>query len=167
MSAATFFSGSLPPNALQMFEILKVQAIAHSTFFRHQEMYLQPAVRLVWKKQQESLHHGIKQKGAAVALAGDGRADSHSAKYGTYSLLDLDGQIIIHTQLVTVSYALSRYYLMFILYIVNGSDKQIPHGKEELDRALKFLKDSGVSVGVLVTDRHTQIKGGLSCQNEN
>ena len=105
MSAAILFSGSLPSKALQMFEILNVHAIARSTFFRHQEMYLQPAVRTVWRRQQESMLHDLKQKATPVALAGDGRADSpgHSAKYGTYSLLDLNRQQIIHTQLVTVS----------------------------------------------------------------
>lgn len=106
MSAAILFSGSLPSKALQMFEILNVHAIARNTFFRHQEMFLQPAVRSAWKRQQESLLCDLKQKGNPVALAGDGRADSpgHSAKYGTYSLLDLDCQKIIHTQLVTVSF---------------------------------------------------------------
>lgn len=33
--------------------------------------------------------------------------------------------------------------------------------KEGLDRALKFLKDEGVPVGVLVTDRHKQINKWL------
>ena len=38
--------------------------------------------------------------------------------------------------------------------------------KEGLDRALKFLKDSGVPVGVLVTDRHTQINKWLKESHE-
>ena len=95
--------GSLPSKALQMFEILNVHAVARNTFFRHQEMYLQPAVRSVWKRQQESLLCDLNKKGTPVALAGDG-SPGHSAKYGTYSLLDLDCQKIIHTQLVTVSF---------------------------------------------------------------
>ena len=35
-----------------------------------------------------------------------------------------------------------------------------------LDRALKFLKDSGISVRVLVTDRHTQINKWLKESHE-
>ena len=90
-----------------MFEILNVCAIARNTFFRHQEMYLQPAIQYVWKRQQETIFRDLKQKGTPVTLAGDGRADNpgHSAKYGTYSLLDLNCMKIIHTQLVTVRFA--------------------------------------------------------------
>lgn len=39
-----------------------------------------------------------------VKLAGDGRADSpgFSAKFGTYSLLDVEGNKILHFELVQV-----------------------------------------------------------------
>ena len=105
MSAAILFSGSLPSKALQVFDILNVHAIARNTFFRHQEKYLQPAVRSVWTRQQRSVFQDLKQKRIPLALAGDGRADSpgHSAKYGTYSLLELNCKKIIITQLVAVS----------------------------------------------------------------
>ncbi len=105
MSAAILFSGSLSAKALRIFEILNVQAIARAIFFRHQETFLQPAVRSVWTRQQQSMFQSQKERGIPLALAGDGRADSpgHSAKYGTYSLLDVNCKKIIITQLVAVS----------------------------------------------------------------
>ena len=41
-----------------------------------------------------------------VNLAGDGRADTpgHSAKYGAYSMLDLDEGVVVSVQLVQVTY---------------------------------------------------------------
>ena len=121
MSAAILFSGSLPSKALRLFRFMDVAAIARVTFFRHQEKYLQPAVRTVWSKQQESIFADLKQKRAPLALAGDGRADSpgHSAKYGTYTLVDLNSNKIIATQLVAVSstsndiYSYLSYYFLF------------------------------------------------------
>ncbi len=105
MSAAILFSGSLSAKALHIFEIMNVHAIARTTFFRHQKKYLQPAVHSVWTRQQQSIFQILKENGTPLALAGDGRADSpgHSAKYGTYSLLDVNCKKIIITQLVAVS----------------------------------------------------------------
>lgn len=59
----------------------------------------------VWTRQQQSIFQILKENGTPLALAGDGRADSpgHSAKYGTYSLLDVNCKKIIITQLVAVS----------------------------------------------------------------
>ena len=43
--------------------------------------------------------------GKALTLGGDGRADTpgHSAKYGSYGLLDLDLMLVVHIELVQVS----------------------------------------------------------------
>ena len=43
--------------------------------------------------------------GKALTLGGDGRADTpgHSAKYGSFGLLDLDLMLVVHIELVRVS----------------------------------------------------------------
>ena len=43
-------------------------------------------------------------RGTSLSVGGDGRADSpgHSAKYGSYGLIDLDTNKVIHVQLVQV-----------------------------------------------------------------
>ena len=48
----------------------------------------------------------MKELGRTVVLGGDGRADSpgHSAKYGTYNMLDLDEDVVVDIQLVQVQH---------------------------------------------------------------
>lgn len=56
----------------------------------------------VWNEAQKDLLEKIE---LPVALAGDGRADSpgFSAKYGTYTMLDMKTNKILHAELVQVS----------------------------------------------------------------
>jgi hypothetical protein len=48
----------------------------------------------------------VKEVGRSVVLGGDGRADTpgHSAKYGTYSMVDLDDGVVVDIQLVQVQH---------------------------------------------------------------
>lgn len=103
-SAAILYSGALPSKALRMFQILNLATISRKTFFRHQGQYLQPAINSVWKHSQEVLLRSLKEKGNPLVLAGDGRSDSpgHSAKYGSYSILDLTCNKIVDFKLVQV-----------------------------------------------------------------
>lgn len=103
-SAAMLYSGSLPSKALHMFRILNVATISPKTFFRHQSLYLQPAISLVWKRTQETLCKALLETGKPLVLAGDGRSDSpgHSAKYGSYSVLELTCSKIVDFKLVQV-----------------------------------------------------------------
>ena len=103
-SAAILYSGALPSKALKMFRILNLSTITRKTFFRHQSQYLQPAVNSIWKASQELLLRSLKEKGDPLVLAGDGRSDSpgHSAKYGSYSILELTCNKIFDFKLVQV-----------------------------------------------------------------
>ena len=66
-----------------------------------QRSYLVPSVTAVWKRQQQELFEKIT---GTVKLGGDGRCDSpgHSAKYGTYTMMDLDQKKVLDLQLVQV-----------------------------------------------------------------
>jgi solute carrier family 8 (sodium/calcium exchanger) len=48
----------------------------------------------------------VKEVRRSVVLGGDGRADTpgHSAKYGTYSMVDLDEGVVVDIQLVQVQH---------------------------------------------------------------
>ena len=83
---------------------MNVPTIAYSTFMKHQNMYLHPAVQTTYQQQQSTLLNDIKAEGRELILGGDGRCDSpgHSAKYGTYSLMDVEQNKILHSQLVQV-----------------------------------------------------------------
>jgi len=104
LSAAILFSGSTPGKILQLLNRMRVACICDSTFYNHQKAYLYPAVVSVWKSQQTKLLAQCRGRGAALSIGGDGRADSpgHSAKYGSYSIIDFDTNKIIHMELVQV-----------------------------------------------------------------
>lgn len=59
---------------------------------------------MVWKAQQEAFIAQFQQEKKGLILAGDGRSDSpgHSAKYGSYSLIELTTGKIVDFQLVQV-----------------------------------------------------------------
>ena len=103
-SAAILYAGVLPSKALRIFKILNCSMITRESFFRHQSTYLQPAIRSVWERHQEVLLSVFREKGESLVVAGDGRADSpgHSAKYGSYSLIELTCNKVVDFKLVQV-----------------------------------------------------------------
>ena len=103
-SAAILNAGALPSKAIRVFEILNCSTISKKTFFRHQSIYLQPATCMVWEQHQQALLSILREKQTGLVVAGDGRADSpgHSAKYGSYSLLELTCNKVVDFKLVQV-----------------------------------------------------------------
>ena len=104
-----------------------------------QEKYVQPVSNSAYDRQQKEV---IKKKGP-VNLTGDGRSDSpgHSAKYGTYTLMDETSGKIVDFSLVHVSEVLSS----------NAMEN------EGCQRSLKKVISKKIKVRCLTTDRHTQI----------
>ncbi|XP_023819663.1 uncharacterized protein LOC101164121 isoform X2 [Oryzias latipes] len=78
-----------------------------------------------------------------IVLAGDGRSDSpgHSAKYGTYTMLELPANVIIDMQLSNE---------------VGGASHM---EKEGFIRSVNFLgTQQGLDIDVIITDRHVQLR---------
>ena len=103
-SASILYAGALPAHVLKMFRFMNLVTISRKTFFRHQKKILQPAVHSVWNRHQELLLSSLREKGDKLITAGDGRSDSpgHSAKYGSYSLLELTCNKIVDFKLIQV-----------------------------------------------------------------
>lgn len=76
--------------------------ITSRTFFRHQDSYLLPAIFRLWDQYQQAFFSQFSSNQTALVLGGDGRADSpgHCAKYGSYTLMELNHNIILDIQLV-------------------------------------------------------------------
>ena len=106
MSAAILCTGTLPSKSLRIFEFLNCSAISKPTFFQHQHKYLQLAIHMVWKTQQESFLAKFQEEKTPLVLARDGRSDSpgHSAKYGSYSFIELTANKVVDFQLVQVTF---------------------------------------------------------------
>lgn len=104
MSSSILFGGGSPTKVLRILKHMNVPTIGYSTFMNHQKKYLHPAVQRTYQQQQSTLLNNIKAEGRELILGGDGRCDSpgHSAKYGTYTLMDAEQNKILDSQLVQV-----------------------------------------------------------------
>ena len=100
------------------------------------------AVRNVWAKQQNDLFDKI--RGQGLLVGGDGRSDSmgYSAKYGSYTTVDLKRNKILHVDLVQSNEVKSSAHMDL----------------KGLQNTVKFFKDSGLKLSALITDRHRQIQ---------
>ena len=129
---------------------------------------MQPAITHIWECHQKALLARIKDAGTKIVLAGDGRADSpgHSAKYGTYSLLELTYNKVVDFQLVQVNTAHLPCFALFIgIYMLQSNEVAGSYHmeKEGLLRTLNYLQQQNVKTDmcVLVTDRQRQINKWL------
>ena len=76
LSAAILFSGSLPEQALRMLNHFGCSTITSRTFFWHQDSYLLQAIFCLWDQYQQAYFSQFSSDQTALALGGDGRADS-------------------------------------------------------------------------------------------
>ena len=104
LSAAMLFAGALPTKTLRVFEFLNCSSISLSTYHEHQTLYLQPTIMNVWNRQKMAMIEMLQALGEPLVLGGDGRSDSpgHSAKYGSYTFMDLEHNVILDVELVQV-----------------------------------------------------------------
>ncbi|ELT96829.1 hypothetical protein CAPTEDRAFT_225143 [Capitella teleta] len=96
-----------------MLDILGVQSIGYSSFMEHQRNFLQPAVKEVWLAEQKAVLQVAKQAEGGAAVGGDSRCDSpgHCAKFGSYSLMELQSGKIIDVQLVQSNEVGGSYHM--------------------------------------------------------
>ena len=105
LSASILFSGATPAKVLHLLDHLKMACIKDRTFFDHQKFYLLPSIKAIWKESQTVLLQQCIARGSPLSIGGDGRCDSpgHSAKFGSYGIVDMDSKKIIHLELVQVT----------------------------------------------------------------
>ena len=76
-----------------------------TTFFHHQKQLLFSAIKTVWERQQQTLIGLLHARNDRIVLGGDSRADSagHSAKYGTYTSIELMLNCILDVKIIARS----------------------------------------------------------------
>ncbi|XP_041457112.1 uncharacterized protein LOC121430959 isoform X2 [Lytechinus variegatus] len=143
LSSAILFAGASATKIFKIFKIMNLRGISTSTFNEHQTKYLQPAVILEWRKAQSAILTNIKASEHDLIVGGDGRSDSpgHSAKFGSYTLMDLRTDKVIDVQLVQCT------------EVKNSNAMEL----EGLKRALEKMDAEAVEIKTIVTDRHLQI----------
>ncbi|XP_041464943.1 uncharacterized protein LOC121415701 [Lytechinus variegatus] len=142
LSAAILYGGASPTKVLRVLNHMNLKVISNQTFLDHQKEYLQPSIIRVAQRQQHQLLNRIKP-GEKLIIGGDGRSDSpgHSAKFGSYTFMDMKTKKVIDVQLVQSNEVKSS----------NAMEK------EGLSRGLANLYSKGLVVGTLITDRHAQV----------
>ncbi|KAK7939668.1 hypothetical protein WMY93_002994 [Mugilogobius chulae] len=150
LSAAVYFSGGSYIKMEKICKAMNLQVHQYNAFRRHSRSFLEPAIYHKWKKDQETFFEELKRKGK-VAVGGDMRADSpgHSAKYGSYTIMELESEKILDIQLVQSNEVGGSFYME----------------KEGLKRGLDLLEANSIEVDYIVTDRHTQVKTFLRGKN--
>ena len=101
--ASLLFSGSSFRKVSNLFNHMNVPFICPSTYYQMQRAYLIPVVVDYWKHAQDVRFTEL--QGKQLNLGGDGRCDSpgYCAKYGTYTLMDLERNKVLDTQVVQVN----------------------------------------------------------------
>ncbi|XP_046906494.1 uncharacterized protein LOC124488067 isoform X2 [Hypomesus transpacificus] len=124
----------------KVFRAMQLRTHSYAAFRKH--AYLEPAIIHSWTEWQTPMLQTL-SKATTVILGGDMRADSpgHSAKYGSYTMMDVQTNKIVDIQLVQSNEVGGSSYME----------------KEGLIRALDLLHGSGVKLDCIITDRHPPI----------
>ncbi|CAM4688668.1 unnamed protein product [Leuciscus chuanchicus] len=143
LSVAVYANGASFFKVKKVFQAMNLKMIHYTTFQVHARRYIQPAIVHSWRTAQDGMLQQLRQQ-QNIVLGGDMRADSpgHSAKFGSYSVMDLGTSTIIDLQLVQSNE-------------VGGSNNM---EKEGLRRSLDLLRAYSVTFDSIVTDRHPQIQ---------
>ncbi|XP_031172133.2 uncharacterized protein LOC116061900 isoform X1 [Sander lucioperca] len=143
LSAAVYFTGTSFIQMKKVFNAFGVRSMRYQAFGKHAKTYLEPAIVWKWKRAQQVELQSLSQQ-SKVIIGGDMRADSpgHCAKFGSYTVMNLETSTVIDIQLVQSNEVGGSYYME----------------KEGLKRSLALLEASGVTLDCIVTDRHLQIQ---------
>ncbi|VDI11931.1 Hypothetical predicted protein, partial [Mytilus galloprovincialis] len=102
LASAIMFSGNNTAKIVRLFDQMKLKGISERSVRRLQTAYTSCAVIYEFDSQQADLIASLQGPDKQVVLGGDGRCDSpgYSAKYGSYTLMDLNTNKILDIQLV-------------------------------------------------------------------
>ena len=123
--------GAIVANGLSYVKVIRmlktcgIATFSAKTFKTHFEKSIQPVVHHFYFEKQKKLLNKLKNKGTELHVGGDGRADSpgYSAKFGTYTLMDLDTNKILHFELVQICNSKLTVCMQCIhMYFCDGND---------------------------------------------
>ena len=103
--ATTLFTGETFAHINHIAEFMNLHFISPITNYNIQRMNLIPVIMAVWETQKMEIVSVLYSKGQPLRLVGDGRLDSpgFSAKYCTYSMVDMTTQKVVAFGMVEVT----------------------------------------------------------------
>ena len=115
LSAAIYFNGASFTKMNKVLNAIQIQGVSLRTHYSHMRNYLQPAIYHFWKSKQREMLQSYRDSGGQLTLGGDMRADSpgHCAKYGSYTMMELDGKNIVDIQLIQVTEKILMFSVLF------------------------------------------------------
>ena len=149
LSVAILFTGLSPTKAIKMLNSANVACHTVGTYHKHARLYLHPAVWTFWLAHKMDLVEELCRSGENLVLDGDGRADSpgHSAKYGSYTLMELQSKKVMDIELVQSNE-------------VGGSNNMELEG---LVRSLDYLERENLEFfSQFISDRHLKVRKYMS-----
>jgi len=141
LSAAILLSGSTYTKTGQLFNILHMPYLSESEFYRIQNTYLNPTINNYWLMHQTAIL-SVLSTCDRLRVCGDARSDSpgYSAKYTSYTVMDMATSLITDQQLVSVA--------------DDKVSSSVAMEKEAVKRSLDFIMSSGLEIDTFATDRH-------------
>ncbi|XP_002939397.1 uncharacterized protein LOC100487738 [Xenopus tropicalis] len=139
ITGSIILTGATYQKTYDIFKLLSIPFISHTMFYNYQRNYVFPAIDHQWKKEKDVMA----RKRTPMALAGDGQFDSpgHSAKFCTYTMMDVTSKKIIDFKIEQL-----------------GSGKTAGQTEcEAFDKCLHNLVEK-VKVKVVATDRRGSIR---------
>ena len=144
-SAGILFTGNDYSNIAYFTKATNVQFFSQRNFSSTQKKYLFPIVNNTFAEHQVDIFNEVRN--TEVVAGGDGRCDSpgHSAKYGTYSIVNTASSKVLDFSLVQVT------------EVKNSNAMEL----EGLKRCLDHLQREKVAIAKLATDRHVQVRAHM------
>lgn len=149
LSAAMVVTGQSFTSMNAFASAMNLQFISHTSHEQTQDSTIFPVIQEQWKAERSKVVDMLKAKETLV-LAGDARNDTpgHNATYGSYSLMDTDGNGVIGSHKIVCT------ELVRVTETTNSNNLE-PAG---LKRCLDQVKTKDkLSIPILATDRHVTV----------
>lgn len=145
LSAAILLSGATYSKTEQFSKILSMPILSRSEYFKIQKIYLIPVINDYWTMHQTAILSVLSSE-PDLRVCGDARSDSpgYSAKYSSYTIMDMKTSLIIDQQLVSLA--------------DDSIQSSVAMETEALDRSLEFVISSGLKIQTMATDRHNGVQ---------
>ena len=150
-SAAILFSGNTFSRISQLASFLNLKFFSHTTFYDIQKKYLIPVVNEAWAEHKRGILNATQEE-EPVNVISDGRSDSpgHSAKYGTYTMMSDAGKVL-------------TFNIVQVTEVTSSNAME----KEGFERCFNELRDEGVHINRIATDRHTSISSTMDKNHQD
>ena len=143
LATSIAFSGLTFAKIQRFAWLINLKFISDSVYYQLRRDFILPVIRQKWNVERKKMINILRSRNLIV-LIGDGRCDSpgHNAKYCTYTFMESETGKVVDTIIIPVT------------EVANSNAME----KAGFVKIIKRLKDAGVKIDIVSTDRHIQIR---------